>query len=280
MAGTNQTGPPRSDRGKVARYAVGVAVVVLAISSQYFVPQAWPASRIVYHSLAGDLSIVYGLPILAFSLLVGVGPLRNWRANPRRAIIQGLGWYGATGLLALAVIIVLAIVYELFDPAALNLLSKPNPALQSAASDPWFWVGFSFVVGALEETIFRGWIFGFWTGRTDSWFTPAILSSALFAAVHVYYGTTYGLGALLIFPTLFLLGFAFAATYRYSGGNLVVVAALHGANDGAAYVTLVSPAAGTDLRYGLILVGAIVGFVYYLRSRSASRQDAIAAPKA
>jgi membrane protease YdiL (CAAX protease family) len=279
MGGTNPTDPPPNERGKVARYAIGVAVVVFAIASQYFVPQHWPASGVVYYSLTGDLAIVYGLPIVAFALLVGVGPLRNWRANPRQATIQGLGWYGATGLLALAVTVVLAIVYELLDPAALNLLSKPNPALQSAVSDPWFWVGFSFVIGALEETIFRGWIFGFWTGRTSSWLTPAILSSALFAAVHLYYGTTYGLAALLIFPTLFLLGFAFAATYRYSGGNLLVVSVLHGANDAAAYLTLVSFVAGTVLRYGLILVGALVGLVYYLGARSASRQDAPAVPK-
>jgi membrane protease YdiL (CAAX protease family) len=279
MVGTSRASPPPTDRGTVARYAVGVAVVVLVIASQYFVPQIWPASRFVYSSLAGDLVLVYGLPIVAFTLLVGVGPLRNWRANPRRAIVQGLGWYGATGLLALLVTVVLAIVYELLDPAALDLLSKPNPALQSAASDPWFWVGFSFVVGALEETIFRGWIFGFWMGRTDSWLTPAILSSVLFAGVHLYYGTTYGLGALLIFPTLFLLGFAFAATYRYSGGNLVVTSALHGANDGAAYLMLVSVTAGTVLRYGLILVGAAVGLAYYLKTGRAARQDTTTAPK-
>jgi membrane protease YdiL (CAAX protease family) len=279
MAWTVRAASNPGDRWRVPRYAVGVAVVAVAIFSQYFVPQAWPSSGSVYHSLAGDLAIVYGIPIVAFFLLVGVGPLRNWRANPRRAIVQGLSWYGAMGLLGFVVTIVLAILYEVLDPAALNQLSKPNPALQSAAGNPWFWVAFSFVVGAVEEAIFRGWIFGFWAGRTTSWLTPAILSSALFAAVHAYYGTTYGLGALLIFPTLFLLGFAFAATYRYSGGNLVVVSVLHGVNDAAAYVTLVSSDAGTGLRYGLILLGSIVGLVYYLRSKSAAAQDVMAGPK-
>jgi membrane protease YdiL (CAAX protease family) len=250
------------------RYAIGVAVVVLAISSQYFVPEAWPASRLVYGSLVGDLAVVYGLPVVAFALLVGRGPLEGWRANPRRAAVVGPAWYGAMGLLAVVVTVGLAIVYEVLDPGALQLLSRPNPALQAAAGDPWFFVGFSFVVGAFEETIFRGWVFGFWYGRTASWLPPAILSSALFAALHVYYGTTYGLAAPLIFPTLFLIGFAFAATYRSTGGNLVVPAALHGANDAAAYLTIISLAAGTDLHWGLVLGGAVVALVYYLYRQS------------
>jgi membrane protease YdiL (CAAX protease family) len=258
------------DRASVVRYAVGVAIVVLAISSQYFVPQSFPASRPVYGSLVGDLGIVYGLPVVAFSLLVGPGPLRRWRADPRRAPWVGLGWYGVMGLLALLVTIALAIVYEAFDPSALELLQRPNPALQAAAGDPWFFVGFSFVVGAFEETIFRGWIFGFWASRTASWLTPAVLSSALFAAVHVYYGTTYGVAAPLIFPTLFLIGFAFAATYRSTGGNLVVPAVLHGANDAAAYLTLISLAVGTAVHWVLLLTGAIVGLVLYVRHSEAT----------
>jgi membrane protease YdiL (CAAX protease family) len=271
MAGPTPAGPLRRGDGSIARYALGVAVVVLAISSQYFVPQAWPASRLVYRSLAGDVAVVYGLPIVAFTLLVGTGPLRGWRANPRKATVEGLGWYGAMAALAFVITVALAAVYLAVDPGALKLLERPNPALQAAAGNPWFFVGFSFVVGAFEETIFRGWIFGFWMARTPAWLTPAILSSALFAAVHIYYGTTYGIAAPLIFPTLFLLGFAFAATYRYNGGNLFVPAALHGANDAAAYLTLISLAAGTDLHWLLVAAGLIIVLVYLFRVRSTNR---------
>jgi membrane protease YdiL (CAAX protease family) len=278
MAEPAPAGPIPSGRGSIARYAVGVAVVVLAISSQYFVPQSWPASRLVYRSLAGDVAVVYGLPIVAFALLVGTGPLRGWRANPRKATVEGLGWYGTMGLLAFVVTIGLAGVYLAVDPGALKLLERPNPALQAAAGNPWFFVGFSFVVGALEETIFRGWIFGFWMGRTTAWLPPAILSSALFAALHVYYGTTYGVAAPLIFPTLFLLGFAFAATYRSNDGNLFVPAALHGANDAAAYLTLISLAVGTDLHWLLLLAGGLIGLVYYLRLTSTTHAPVVPPP--
>jgi membrane protease YdiL (CAAX protease family) len=270
MVGTASALPTPLESGSVARYSVGVGVVVLAILSQYFVPEAWPASRAVYGSLAGDVAIVYVLPIAVFSVLVGAGPIRTWRANLSRATVQGLGWYGLMGLVALVVTIGLVLLYEVADPGALKLLEKPNPALQAAAGNPWFFVGFSFVVGALEETIFRGWIFGFWTGRTDSWLLPAVLSSLLFAALHVYYSTTYGVAAPLIFPTLFLLGFAFAATYHTTGGNLVVPAVLHGAYDATAYLTLVSLSVGTELRYLLLLVGVVVGLVYYLSRTGAT----------
>ena len=268
MAGS--VGPVPTHGGTVARYSLGVVVLVLAITSQYFVPALWPASRVVYGTLAGDVALVYVLPVAAFAVLLGVGPLRRWRSNLPRSAATGLGWYGAMGLLALVVTVALAVAYDVVDPAALKLLERPNPALQAAAGDPWFFVGFSFVVGAFEETIFRGWVFGFWDGRTVSWTVPACLSSALFAAVHLYYGVTYGPAAPLIFPTLFLLGLAFAATYHYSGGNLVVPAALHGANDAAAYLTIVSVAAGTGLHWALVLGGAVVGLVYYL-GRSTSR---------
>jgi membrane protease YdiL (CAAX protease family) len=253
----------RGGRWGLARYAVGVAVVVLAIASQYFVPQSWPASRAVYGSLLGDVAVVYVLPVAAFAGLVGGGPLRGWRANLGKAGVVGLGWYGALEVLAVVVTVSVAIVYAVFDPDALKLLGRPNPALQAAASDPWLYVGFSFVVGAFEETIFRGWVFGYWVGRRVAWVVPAVLSSALFAGLHVYYGTTYGVATPLILPTLFLVGFAFAATYRSTGGNLVVPAVLHGANDAAAYLTLISLAVGTAVHWTLILGGALVGLVYY-----------------
>jgi membrane protease YdiL (CAAX protease family) len=256
---------PAARSTAVPRYLVAVGVLIVSITSQYFVPFEVPAVRPIYGSLAGDVAIVYGIPILAFALLVGAGPLRGWSARMSRAVPYGLGWFGAMSILAVGVTLALALVYAAADPAALRLLERPNPALQAAAGDPWFFVGFSFAVGAFEETLFRGWVFGFWAGHSASWLGPAVLSSALFAGLHLYYGTTYGVAAPLIFPTLFLLGFAFAATYRTAGGNLVVPAALHGAYDAAGYLTLVSLAAGTDLHWALVLIGAVVGLALYLR---------------
>jgi membrane protease YdiL (CAAX protease family) len=258
--------PPPASRAGPARYVAGVVITVFAILSQYFLPEAIPALRPVYSTLVGDLAVVYGIPVLAFLLLVGVDPLRHWADRTGLAFVEGLRWYGLLSLLALVIVLVLAIVYEAVDPEALKLLNRPNPALQQAASSPWLYVALSFVVGAFEETIFRGWIFGYWSRRGGSWLVPAVGSSLVFAGVHLYYATTYSVAAPLIFPTLFLLGFAFAATYRASGGNLVIVALLHGANDATAFLTLVNADLGDILHYVVILVGALLGLVLYLRN--------------
>jgi len=256
--------PPPSPAGP-ARYFLGVAITVVAILSQYFLPEAVPALRPVYGTLVGDLAVVYGIPVVSFLLLVGANPLRHWANRMGLSLVEGLRWYGLLTLLALAIVLGLAILYEAIDPSALQLLNRPNPALQQAVGNPWLYVALSFVVGAFEETIFRGWVYGYWSRRGASWLIPAVGTSVVFAGVHLYYATTYGVAAPLIFPTLFLLGFAFAATYQATGGNLVVVALLHGANDATAFLTLVNPAVGDGLHYAVILVGALVGLIVYLR---------------
>jgi len=258
------TPDPRRPPAPMGRYFLGVFVTVFAILSQYFVPQEIPAANVLYGNLPGDLFLVYGVPIISFSLLVGGGPLRDWHRRMRYATWHGLRYYGLLTILALVVIFVLTIVYEFVDPAALQLLNRPNPALQQASGDPWFFVGFSFVIGAFEETIFRGFMFGYWRDRSGPWMVPAVWTSVVFAGVHLYYGTTYGAAAPLIFPGLFLLGFAFAATYKISGGNLVVPAALHGAHDAAAFLTLISMVWGLLALYLVVLVGAVIGLVHYL----------------
>jgi membrane protease YdiL (CAAX protease family) len=247
----------------LARYFAGVVVTVFAILSQYFVPQAVPAARFLYDNLPGDLLIVYGIPVFAFALLVGGTPLRDWPRRMGVAGWEGLRWYGLLSLLALFVLIVLTAIYELIDPSALGLINRPNPALQQAAGNPWFFVGFSFVIGAFEETIFRGWIFGYWRDRPGSWFVPATWTSVVFAGVHLYYAATYGAAYPLLFPGLFLTGFAFAATYRFSGGNLVVPALLHGAVDATSFLYLVSPAWSLGLKFLIIGIGVMIGLVHY-----------------
>jgi len=262
---TTPTPPPPASGTSIPRYALAVGITVFVIASQYFVPELWPGARVVYGTLLGDLLLVYGVPSLAFLVLVGPGPLRHWNQRLSLATLEGLQWYGIASLAALLVVIFLTIAYLVVDPGALDLLQRANPALEQAVGDPWFFVGLSFVVGAVEETIFRGWIFGFWAAREGSWLVPAVWTSALFAGVHVYYGTTYGAAAPLIFPTLFFAGFGFAAAFRFSGGNLVVIALLHGVFDASAYLTLVNLEVGVAVRYGVILAGLLVAFLVYVR---------------
>ncbi len=255
----------RGGAGSRRNYFIATALTVLAIYSQYFVPELVPVARGVYGSLLGDVAVVYLLPVAAFALLVGGAPLRGYRTGMGRAAREGLRWYGLLSLLALFVTALLAAIYLAVDPVALGLLHRPNPELVAAASNPWFYIGFSFVAGAFEELLFRGWIFGFWLQRSDRWLAPALASSALFALVHLYYASTYALAAPLIFPTLFFLGFAFAGAVRASGGNLVVVALLHGATDAIAFYSLLNEPAALGLHYGLILVGALIGLIVYLQ---------------
>ncbi|MGP8078334.1 MAG: lysostaphin resistance A-like protein [Thermoplasmata archaeon] len=261
---SSPTPAPRAPELALVRYALGVGITVLAVLSQYFLPQTWPAARFLYDNLPGDLFVVYGIPIVAFLLLVGLDPLRQWRANLEVAAWEGLGWFGLLSIAALVLVIGLAIVYLLLDPSVFALLQRTNPALAQAQGDPWLYVGFSFAIGAIEETIFRGWIFGFWQHRPGSWLVPASWTSAVFAGVHLYYGTTYGLASPLIFPSLFLSGFAFAAAYRYSNGNLVVPALLHGQMDATAYLSLISQSVADAIHYAIILLGVIAAVLQFL----------------
>lgn len=249
-----------------ARYSLGVMVTVLAVLSQYFVPTLVPATQGVYGNLAGDLLVVYGIPVVAFALLVGVAPLSNWRDRMGLAVWRGLAWYGGISVVSIGVAIVLGILYLALDPSAYHLLERANPALEQARSNPWFYVALSFLVGACEETIFRGWIFGYWRDRPGSWLLPATWTSAVFAGVHLYYGLTYGAASPIYYSALFLTGFAFAAVYRLSGGNLVVPALLHGAHDAGAYLTLISEGWGLVLEYGVILVGLVFALVEFVRT--------------
>ena len=258
--------PGRGRLGSLDAYVAAVVITVVAVVSQYFVPHLLPFTAPLYGSFLGGLFVVYGIPIAAFAILVGARPLERFAVRPASAALTALGWYGVLSLLALAVTFALVIVYLALDPSALDLLNRPNPVVQEAQTNPWFWVGFSFAIGAVEETIFRGWIFGYWLARgTSVGWVHAIWTSALFAGVHLYYATTYGIAAPLVYPTLFFLGLAFALAVQASGGNLVWVAVLHGANDATAFLTIVSPLLANSVHFGVMLIGAVVALLLYLR---------------
>ncbi len=258
---------PAPSVASLPAYGAAVVITVVAILSQYFVPPLLPAVAWAYHAALTGYLIVYGVPILAFLVLVGTGPLRRWHAGMVRSALPALGWYGALSAVSLIVTFALIILYLAFDPGALQLLSKQNPVITSAESDPWLWVGLSFVIGVVEETIFRGWIFGYWIRRgSPSLMVHAVWTSALFAGLHLYYGTTYLAAAPLIYPELFLLGLAFALAVRSSRGNLVWVALLHGATDALSFYSIINTDVAAGLRYGLIGIGAIVAIYLYVRS--------------
>lgn len=265
------TGFPDGGRlGPVWAYAIGVVATAFVILIQYVLPPGAVLLLLTHNSFVLNLAnsaLVYGIPIVVFAALVGARPLSRYVRRTGRATWEGLRWYGVLSLLAIGVTFVLIVVYLVIDPSALNLLNQPNPVIKAAQSNPWFWVAFSFVVGFAEETIFRGWIFGYWLARgTAHWALHATWTSLLFALVHVYYALTYGPIAPISFSTLFLLGFAFAATVRYSGGNLLVVSILHGLNDASAFLGIVSNAASLALHFGIIAVGVIIAIVVFVRS--------------
>jgi membrane protease YdiL (CAAX protease family) len=258
-----RTGPGAS----VGAWAAATTITAAAVGSQYFVPPLLPASDVVYTTPAGYL-VVYGIPLLAFLLLVGLEPLRGWNRGWRVATVDGLRWFGLYSLLGLFVGIVLLALYERFDPSAVNLLSKQVPILKAASSDVWLYVALSFAVGAIEETIFRGWIFGFWRlERPDRIGSAALLTGVLFAGVHLYYWSTYGAIATIPLVMLALLGTAFALAVGGSGGNLVVVALLHGAFDASSFYSIVNLPAGLALHYGLILAGVAMAIAVAIRPR-------------
>jgi membrane protease YdiL (CAAX protease family) len=252
-------------------YFAAVVITVVAILSQYFLPQHVAFVRPVYANLATDLLLVYGVPVLAFILLVGGGPLLRFFSNPRGAVVEGLRWYGVMAILGLIAAFAVVVVLAAIDPAALSQLSRLSPPLAAARSDPWFWVAFSFVIGIVEETIFRGWIFGYWLQRNASqWFVHALWTSGLFASVHLYYGNTYGVASGVAFAELFFSGLGFSFAVRYSKGNLLIVGLLHGAHDALSFSTLVWKPWGEDVYYLLILVGAVV-FVVVALARDRAR---------
>ncbi|HKS59223.1 MAG TPA: type II CAAX endopeptidase family protein [Thermoplasmata archaeon] len=258
-------GPGR--RAPTWAYVLATAVTVAAVYSQYVVAIRLPALGSVGNFVL-SLLVVYGIPAAAFWVLVGVRPLSRFGANGGKAAVEGIRWYGLMGLLTVAVLFVLVIVYTAIAPNALTQLSKPNPVLVAAQQDVWFWVVFSFVIGFVEETLFRGWVFGYWLARgTPRWGVHAIWTSLLFAFVHLYYGTTYGSAATFAFAQLFLAGLGFALAYRASGGNLVAIALLHGANDAIAFYSIVSPSISAGLHWLLLGVGGLVALALYLQSR-------------
>lgn len=241
-------------------YLVGLCVVFASVYSQYFIEGLHPILGII---------IIYGVPLLATSLLWGSEIIRKAFSRTFTALKFGLGFFGAFTVLGMLVSIVILLIMAAVDPTALSLLDQPNPALDVERKLAWLMAWFSLlVVGPVEEYIFTGFVYGGLLSlfKDRHWLSLAFISSVLFAAVHLYYANVYEIASIVLFTNLTTFGMAMAATYYLSGGNLLVPAIIHGAYDALAFIGV---ATSLDLaillRGSMILMSIIVAIVLFFQ---------------
>jgi len=272
----------RSQSKRKKFYVLGLVIIFAAVYSQYL------ARYLGVHlepvpSLIFGLLLVYGVPILAITLLWGTTMIRRWFKNTFYAIKVGLGLFGAFTVLGFALAIVIGTILVAFYPPTLKLLQKPNPELNVSSNFAWIEVGVSLLaVGPAEEYIFRGFVFGGLLNifKNRNWLILALVSSVLFGAVHLYYAQTYDLASLVPYAELVTFGMAMAGTYYLSGGNLFAAALIHGSYDATAYVSVAtSTFVGDGLRAFMIVLGVIVAFVMYIQRGSRKDQNRINVPQ-
>jgi membrane protease YdiL (CAAX protease family) len=124
------------------------------------------------------------------------------------------------------------------------------------------------VVGPAEEYLFTAFTYGglLSISKGKFWLPLAVASSLLFASAHVYYAVTYEVASVIAFITLATFGFAMAATYYWSGGNLLVPALIHGVYDATGFLGVAATMEiGLISRGALIFVGVAFAVFYFLR---------------
>lgn|GEM_PF-1262653 len=254
-----------------SRYLLASGVTVVGVLSQYVIPTSWIPPGFAGFILG--LLLVYGTGLAAFAWAFGAAPLRNSFRHSRRGLREGFRWYGIFGLLGLLSALVLAVLYTAFDPRYPALIGRSTPVLQAGSQDPLFYIVFSFFVGVVEETLFRGYLYGglLRAAGTQRWAKGAVATSLVFTVVHVYYAMTYLEVSLLFYVRIFTLGLAFSFAYYRSGGNLWVIALLHGVFDATSFFGLYSSETltlSTALSLLLIAACALYALVLYVRESS------------
>ena len=228
-------------------YLIGLLVIFAAVYSQYLFPHG-------FGLILGSL-IVYGIPIVITVLLWGSVTIRRALSHMYTAVKYGLGFFGAFTVLGILVSAGILFIMLIFNPAAQNLLNKPNPVLNIPPGLAWVMVFGSFLVGPAEEYLFRGFVYGGLLSlfKNRHWLSLAFISSILFTAVHLYYAFTYGIASLIPFTDLMTFGMAMAATYYFSEGNLLIPGLIHGAYDATGFISV-----ATTLNVGLLLRGIMI----------------------
>ena len=249
-------------------FIVGLIVILASAYSQYVIPGL---------NLVSATLLVYGLPILITSLIWGRTIISKAIGHMRTALKYGLGYFGIFTVIGLSAGILIVIILTVFDPAAVNLLHKPNPVLQVSPELAWLMVAFSFlIVGPSEEYLFRGFVYGglLNVSKGRHWLPLALVSSMFFAGVHLYYAVVYGVASLVQFVDLITFGMAMAATYYVSGGNILVPAMIHGAYDATGYIGVATSSnIGAQLRELMIFIGILVALFVFTRRKKTSERE-------
>jgi membrane protease YdiL (CAAX protease family) len=233
-------------------YLVGLFIIMASIYSQY----------IFSSKLTHNMLIVYGVPIIATSLLWGAAIIRKSFSNTSIAFKYGAALFGVFTVIGFLAQIVIFYVISLYDPSAVNLLHRPNPVLHVPQEFAWVMVWVSiFIIGPAEEYLFRGFIYGGLLSLLNRrhWLGLAFLSAIVFAAAHLYYATVYSIASLVIFADLLAFGMAMAITYYLSGGNLLMPAIIHGVYDAIGFLGVAtSSSIGIFLRSSMTAIGLLV----------------------
>jgi membrane protease YdiL (CAAX protease family) len=245
-------------------YLVGLFIIMGCVYSQYVF-----SSRLTHNML-----IVYGVPILATSLLWGASIVRKSFNNTYTAFKYGVALFGVFTVVGILAQILIFYVILLYDPNAINLLNRPNPVLHIPEELAWLMVWVSlFIIGPAEEYLFRGFIYGGLLSLRNGrdWFGLAFLSTIIFAAAHLYYATVYSVASLVIFAELLAFGMAMAITYYVSKGNLLIPAIIHGVYDAVGYLGVATSSnIGIFLRNSMTAIGLLVAasiLVHKIRKR-------------
>lgn len=241
-------------------YLIGLLIIFSSAYSQYLIGG--------FGLILGVL-IIYGVPMLATILLGGSAIIRKTLNHMAAALKFGLGFFGAFTVLGVLASTAIFLILAMLDPAAANLLNRPNPVLNIPPELAWIMIWVSLlIIGPSEEYLFRGFIYGglFSLSKGQRWLSLAFVSSILFAAAHLYYAFVYGIASLVQFTDLVTFGMAMAATYYLSEGNLLIPALIHGAYDATAFIGVAtSLSLGIQLRGFMILIGLIVAFTLFIQ---------------
>ena len=237
-------------------YIIGVVVIFASVYSQYFIKLGTVL----------EFLVVYGIPVAIISLIFGRKLLQNAGKNNKSAVKFGLGLFGALTVVSIVLSVMALAIILTADPQAADLLSKPNPVLEVTPNVAWIMIAVSFlVVGPAEEYLFRGFMYGglISISKEKHWLLIAVASSLLFASVHAYYAVTYGIASVVPFISLATFSIAMSITFYWTGGNLLILAFIHGAYDATGFLGVATTEnIGLIARSILIVVGIVLAVIY------------------